>query len=226
MSVHELVAIPVEKLIVDPDFQARARTDPQQVARLKASEPEKWPPLLVTPNPDSKRPGTFLIIDGAHRFLAGRDLEGGRVVTNYPCRVVSGLGYEDSCLVNLTHLGLQLSTTDRKAYAVFLHEQHPDLSARELARRVGLAPSTVIIALNGAGNGGRSRTPFQLPRVLSSLVKAGQESGASPEAKSSHVAKSIMGSKDPEAVMDALDAWLVPLTVGLDRARVELAGNR
>ena len=226
MSVYEPVLIPVEKLIADPDFQARAHTDPQQVARLKASDPEEWPPLLVTPNPDSKRPGTFLIIDGSHRFLAGQDLEGGGVVTGYPCRVVPGLGYEDSCLVNLRHLGLQLSTADRKAYAVFLHEQHPDLSARELARRVGLAPSTVIIALNGAGNGGVSRAPFQLPRVLSSLVKAGQEGGASSEARSSHVAKSIMGSSDPEAVMDALDAWLVPLTVGLDRARVELAGNR
>lgn len=225
MSVHELVAIPVEKLIVDLDFQARARTDPQQVARLKASEPEEWPPLLVTPNPDSKRPGTFLIIDGAHRFLAGRDLEGGGVVTDYPCRVVPGLGYEDSCLVNLTHLGLQLSTTDRKAYAVFLHEQHPDLSTRELARRVGLAASTVMIALNGVGSDGRSRAPFQLPRILSGLVKAGQEGGSSSRAKSSHVAKSILGSRDPEAVVDALDTWLVPLTVGLDRARVELAGN-
>jgi len=219
----QLVAIPVSKLLVDPGYQARARTDAQQVARLRAAPPQDWPPLLVTPNP--KRAGTYLVIDGAHRLEAGRKLDGGRSVSSFPCKVVPNMGYEDSVQENLKHLGLQLSTADRKAYSVFLHEEHSDLSARELARRVGLAPSTVLIALNGAGSGGNGRVARQLPKILSNLVKAGREGGASPEARSSYVARAIQEAKDPEAIIEALGAWLIPLTVGLDRARAELAGK-
>jgi len=216
----QLISIPVEKLLVDPDYQARATADAQQVARLKASDPKSWPELLVTPNP--KRRGTYLVIDGQHRILAGRELENGNVVTSFPCRVVPNLGYEASVQENLKHLGLQLSTADRKAYAVFLHEQHPDLSGREVARRVGLDVVTVLTAWKGGPD--PASKPSNLSRSLTSIIKAEAEREGMGGGRPAYVAHTILNSKDPEAVVIALDGWIAALTDGLEQARAKLAG--
>lgn len=223
MAESTLVGIPAELLILDPDVQARAAQDPQQIARLRMSDAQSWPPLLVTPNIDPERPGTFLIIDGAHRFLAGQHFESGKKVAVYPCEVRDGLGYEDSAEANLRHLALQLSTADRKLYAVCLHENDPELSAREIGRRVGLAPHTVISALKDPADS-PGKKPV-LPRFLSALLKADSEGQGFLKLgdRRKYVEQCILSSRNPAAVIESLDTWLRPLSEGADRARAKLA---
>ncbi|MGA2111726.1 MAG: hypothetical protein ABSG98_06195 [Anaerolineales bacterium] len=208
----ELRGIPAKLLVLDPDVQARACQDPQQIARLRMSDCQAWPPLLVTPNPDPKKPGTYLVIDGAHRFLAGQHLDSGKAITVYPCEVREGLGYEDSAEANLTHLALQLSTADRCLYGRYLKEENPTLSNREIGRRVGVHHTTIAtyLAKDPAASVAKSRK--HIPRLVGLMVQILEEGegtgflGLGNRAET--VAKTLLARKDIHNSIKAVKTWV------------------
>jgi ParB-like nuclease domain len=141
-STDQWVNLPLGQVQADTNYQPRmARLDPDRLERLRGSDPTQWPPLLVSPN-DA---GGYDVIDGFHRLHIAHERE----FTTIRCAVIPGAGYPEAVAANLTH-GLPLAVKDRKTFAVWLHEQEPSLSLRELARRSGLSDKTVKAALDYA----------------------------------------------------------------------------
>jgi ParB-like chromosome segregation protein Spo0J len=226
--MSEVVAVPVDKLVMDESYQARNRLDPQHIERLRNSDPKTWPPLLVTSHPD--RPGFYLVIDGAHRFEAGKQLGNGTRVTAFPCVVRDSLGYADSFEANRAH-PLTLSTTERRQFALWLHELKPDLSIRALAREAGLTHPTVSAAIaqdqerSGPGSGGRD-----IGRLLNLLRRSRQSrEGAGflglGNKEPAYIAKTILECKDPQGTLQALEFWLPRLAEGREIAREKMPGQ-
>ena len=107
----------LHKLHADERYQPRiAGLDEKHIKLLLASDPDTWPPLLVTPNDV----GGYDIIDGFHRFEAAHRLG----LKELLCIVQAGAGYPEAFEANQRH-GLPLSLEDRKDFARWLHEQSP-----------------------------------------------------------------------------------------------------
>lgn len=131
----EPVSIPLDRLVLDADYQPRRHgLSESHVRLLMESDPQTWPPLLVAPNGD----GTYGIRDGAHRCEAGRRLG----LDWLPCVVDPNAGYPEAVAANLRH-GLSLDMDSRKDGALWWLVEEPTLSDREIARRVGLSHPTV-----------------------------------------------------------------------------------
>src|SRR5262249_15746070 len=115
------VELPLTRLQADPQFQPReAGLDAEHLEQLRASDPATWPPLVVSPDEEA---GGYEVIDGFHRLQVAQELH----LATLRCTVVEGAGYPEAVAANLQH-GLPLSLTDRKAFAIWLHEQEPGLS--------------------------------------------------------------------------------------------------
>ena len=224
-----VIAVPPDKLVVDESYQARERLDPQHVERLRNTDPKAWPPLLVTPYPN--RLGCYLIIDGAHRFEAGKRLADGKRVTRFPCTVRDGLTYADSFEANRNH-PLTLSTAERKQFAVWLHELKPDLSMRTLALVSGLTHPTVSAAIaREQGHAGSGCAATHIGRLLQLLRRAHESREGSGllgrgGMEPAYVAKTILESRDRRGTLQALEFWLPRLAEGLKIAREKMTGQR
>lgn len=133
----EPMEMPITTITVVPDLQPRvAGLDEVHVRALQEAS-EGWPPLAVV------RQGTaYVLVDGFHRLAAAQNLG----LTRVPVRVVSPP--EDGDLralafaLNAVH-GRPLGLPDRRAEAVRLLNQGPEVSNMEVARRAGLSPTTV-----------------------------------------------------------------------------------
>jgi hypothetical protein len=136
-----ILEVPVDRLVVDSKIQPRVHGIKEQHVKqlLEALAVGELPPVVVTPHPDGRR---YIVVDGAHRLEAY--CRAGRQVV--PVRVLDAAGYWESFVLNREH-GLPLSVQDRKVCAAWLKRNRPELSIREIAREVGLAPSTVQAAL-------------------------------------------------------------------------------
>jgi ParB-like chromosome segregation protein Spo0J len=230
MTEPHIESIPVELLVVDPEFKAREHDDPDHILRLSQSAPQDWPALIVCKRSD----GRYTVLDGCHRLAASAHLDngdGGRRLTavRLPCQII-GLAegeseYAAAVAANLGARALPLSRADRKTFAIWLHEARPTLSAREIGRRVGLAGNTVTAALREPTNLVGKKPA--LPRFLSALLKADSEGQGFLKLgdRRAYVEKCILSSRNPAAVIESLDAWLTPLSEGADRARAKL-GDR
>lgn len=159
-----MVDLPVRLLQASDTYQPRGEgLDLDHLERLRASDPARWPPLLVSPN----EAGGYDVIDGFHRLHVAHE----RQLHTLRCEVVEGVGYPEAFAANLAH-GLPLAPQDRKDFAVWLHEQEPTLSLRELARRSGLSDKTVKAALQSAENPQSvERAPAASPDPIVRLVK-------------------------------------------------------
>ena len=136
-----LLNIPISKLARVPDYNARLSGNQlAHVRRLLESDPDYWPPIIVTPWDDD----AYLVLDGNHRWEAAKELD----LDSLQCHVIEGGGYREAFEANRCH-GLPLALEDRKAYATWLHDDAPNLSYREIGRRCGLHHATVKAALEG-----------------------------------------------------------------------------
>ena len=160
-EVHETSMIDLMQLIANEEYQPREETRESHVRLLMASDPETWPPLLVSPNGD----GGYLVIDGFHRLEAATRLG----LKALPCIVDPTAGYPEGFAANLHH-GLALTLADRKAFACWLHEEEPALSYRELGRRSGLHHETVKRALEQDDDPREDRQPSR-PDPIRQLVR-------------------------------------------------------
>jgi len=129
--------IPLAAIVADEDYQPRRAANEAHVRQLMASEPETWPPVLVTPHD-----GAYILIDGFHRLEAATRLGRETLV----CTVAPGVGYPEAFAANMTH-GLTLTIDERKDFVRWLAEEEPGLSYRELGRQSGLNHETVKRAL-------------------------------------------------------------------------------
>jgi hypothetical protein len=125
--------------MVDSAFEPRGGGLVESHVRLlMESDPNDWPEILVSPDGS----GRYVVIDGFHRYEAASRL--GTPLLR--CRVVVGAGYPDAVAANVSH-GLPLSMADRKDAARWYAAQYPNLSYREIGRRVGLSDKTVKSAI-------------------------------------------------------------------------------
>src|SRR5215216_4354857 len=150
MSTHtetEAVRIPIDRIFPDEGYQPRLKGwEEKHVRLLLTSDPDTWPPLVVTPQEDG-----YAIVDGFHRYEAAKRLG----LKELACQIKSSAGYQEACEANVKH-GLPLSVEDRKTYARWLYENEmPEgkrLSYREIGRRCGLSDKTAKAAIENAEN--------------------------------------------------------------------------
>jgi hypothetical protein len=139
---------------------------------LAESDPDDWPPLLVTPLDD----GQYAVIDGFHRLA---DAER-RQLSDLPCQIVECAGRAEAFAANLRH-GLPLALSDRRKHARWLRGEHPDWSLRQIGRACGLSHNTVSAALRAkAGqddHDGDAPEPANYVRNLVRLLVRADASG-------------------------------------------------
>jgi hypothetical protein len=144
-------------------FQPRVRgLSEEHLERLRASEPDRWPPLIVTPRPD----GYYDVVDGFHRLSVARE----RGLASLPCNVVTGAGYPEAVEANLRH-GLPLSREDRKEYARWLRREYPSWSYRQIGEKCSLHHETVKAAIEGDGTAGGNRQPGSASAGVRTLIR-------------------------------------------------------
>src|SRR5215211_7126833 len=102
MSTHAdagAVRIPIDTIFPDEGYQPRLKgLEVKHIRLLLTSDPDTWPPLVVTPKEDG-----YAIVDGFHRYEAARRLG----LTDLPCQVRPSAGYPDAFEANIKH-GLPL----------------------------------------------------------------------------------------------------------------------
>jgi hypothetical protein len=162
------VRIPMDKIFSEERYQPRLKgLEEKHVKLLLSSDPEAWPPLVVTPEN-----GGYAIIDGFHRYEAAKRLG----LTELICQLAPSAGYPEAFEANVRH-GLPLSVEDRKAYARWLYENEtPDgkrLSYRDLGRRCGLSDKTAKAAIEDSAENPRPtrEAPDPEERLLRSVER-------------------------------------------------------
>jgi hypothetical protein len=205
----DILEIPVDRLVVDPKIQPRVHGIREQHVKqlLEALAVGELPPIVVTPHPDGRR---YIVIDGAHRLMAYR--RAGRKVV--PVRVLDEAGYWQSFTLNRLN-GLPISVQDRKACAAWLKRNRPELSIREIAREVGLAPSTVQAALQDDRRrntgGGVVRSTNVWRAFFSALTRLWERNQDDPDSFVERLAHDLADlverSSNPGVLWDALAAF-------------------
>jgi len=143
-SGKETLAVYQSRVSLDLD-DIPYHVDPNRVQAISQSDPATWPPITVTKDED----GYLWILDGAHRVVAARNLglkELPATVEPWPGDGSEEAAYLRSLELNLRH-GFPISVEDRKEWARRLKQKHPDYSESIIACIVGLAKSTVHMAL-------------------------------------------------------------------------------
>jgi hypothetical protein len=153
-------------------FQSRLslESNPQQVdiGRVQAisqSDPATWPPITVAEDEE----GNLWVLDGAHRVVAARKIglkELPAALEPWPGDGSDEAAYLRSLELNLRH-GFPISVEDRKEWARRLKRAHPNFSESTIAGIVGLAKSTVHMALvqksHGISGSATDESPEPLP---------------------------------------------------------------
>jgi hypothetical protein len=207
----EPLRIPLARLVADDAYQPRVSgLDRKHLALLAESDPDDWPPLLVTPLGNDQ----YAPIDGWHRYADAQR----RQLADLPCQIVEGAGLPEAFAANLKH-GLPLSLADRRDYARWLHDAHPDWSLRQLGRTCGLSHNTVAAALrDGSGQADQAVgavEPANYVRHLVRLLVRADENGEGRilgifgNRRAQHVAAVLATYPDDERprVANLLHAW-------------------
>lgn len=130
---------PITLTLVTADPSLQPRVDGLDLDHVKTLEgvAEAWPPLKVVP-----RDGSFVLVDGFHRFAAAQNLGLETVSVEVLDSPEDGNLLGLAFALNAIH-GRPLTLSDRRAYAAKLLRSHPDWSDREIGRRAGLVQPTI-----------------------------------------------------------------------------------
>ena len=120
--------------------------DQENLERLQCSDPENWPPILVT-----RCTTGYLVIDGYHRWEVTKMRELRTIKAN--CRAYHDENevIEAAFRANLSH-GLKASAETRGDYAYWLHITSPEMQQNKIARRVGITQGAVSKAIARRSN--------------------------------------------------------------------------
>lgn len=205
---ERVIEVPVDRIIIEPEIQPRVRGIVEQHVALlgQALEVGTLPPVTVTPG----REGRYLVVDGAHRVEALRRA-GAKTVQ---ARVLDRAGFWEAFVLNRDH-GLPLTVEDRKRAAVWLKQNRPELTIRQIAGEVGLAPSTVHDALSQRRRVDREgawaiRRPDPWRRFLKALVGVYERHGDNPEfveRLAQDLVDLVESTANPGLLWDALAAF-------------------
>jgi hypothetical protein len=184
-DVEVLIALPLGEIHIDDELQPRQDgLDPNWIERLKDSEPDDWPPIVVV-----KNAGRYTVVDGRHRLATVKELG----LTELTCRVsvepdggdLRGLAFA----LNRDH-GKPLTNPDKKAEAERLLRCDPRQADRDIAWHCGLSNKTVGVV----------RTRLEATGKIPQLdVRKGRDGKSRPvrarKSKSSSAARSTTTSK-------------------------------
>jgi hypothetical protein len=207
--VADVRKVPIDSLSTDDRFQVRLgglrEAHVRSLVEALRSGAE-LPPLLVAPRRDGRH---FVVLDGAHRLEAFKRVQARAVQVI----VRDGAGFWEAFEANQKH-GLPLTVEDRKRAALWLHENCPELSVREIARMVGLGASTVQDTLSGrrreSGGRGLVQRPDPWRRFLQALVKVYTRRGHEQDfvqRLAEALVDLVEGQRDPGITWDALSAF-------------------
>ena len=216
--------IPINQIVWDENIRAREHDDADHILRISRSDPSAWPALIVTQRQD----GLYALLDGFHRLTAGMDLLG---MTEFECDVITPEGdseYLTSVVLNLGPRALPLSKSDRKNFAIFLHEEYPELSARKIALAVGLSQPTVSALVKQQEEGtntGKNKARSSINSMLSlmtRIIATGEGAGFMGLGnRAQTIADRIAGSKEPKKILKAVKTWVPVLEKAIELVEQE-----
>lgn len=137
---QKILSLP--NITIDINLQPRINgLDSDHIRELEEC-PEGWPPLVVV-----KNNGSYILVDGFHRFSAAQNLEleniAVQVIDTPPDNDLKAIAFA----LNAIH-GKPLSLNDRRAEAERLLRRDPSITNMEIARRSGLSNTTIAFIRN------------------------------------------------------------------------------
>lgn len=169
---EELMTLGLNEIVELENIPDRPLNTAHVDALVAKNEPDKWPPIIVTPLGNNR----YGRIAGKHRIEAARKLQRNYIRASVRQYNTAADMYSEAWEDN-TKNGLPLSIKQRKEYAVTLHQLQPSLSHRELGRRAGLTHDTVKDAIEDAEASQDEQAPRdkaieKILKVSRSLTKA------------------------------------------------------
>jgi hypothetical protein len=129
--------LPLHRLVIIPDLQPRVAGLDEGHIRALEDAAGNWPTLVAV-----QQENAMVLVDGFHRLAAAQNLG----LATVPVRVVppppDGDLHALAFSLNAIH-GRPLGLPDRRAEAVRLLRQRPEVSNMEIGRRAGLSPTTI-----------------------------------------------------------------------------------
>jgi hypothetical protein len=172
MSKERLIPVADIGLVSGVNYRDVNKRHLQQMIAM--DEPEEWPPIHVI-----ERGGQFGLVHGRHRTLAAQalNLETIKAIIRDDLQTAEDINAE-IVYDNIRH-GLPASVEERKAEAIEIHREDPDLSYREIGRRVGLNHITVKRAIEGeSGTGYSNQSDDYVKPFARTLLKAYEKESA------------------------------------------------
>jgi hypothetical protein len=125
--------------------KARREIDSDNLYQLILSDPESWPPILITLTDKG-----YGVVDGDHRWIAAS--RKGMKEIRAECKAFSDLNavIDAKFSANLTH-GLKASVENRSDYARWLHTAFPEMTQEQIAEKCKIRQATVSKALKVNG---------------------------------------------------------------------------
>lgn len=197
------VDVSLDELQEDRRLQVRERLDPANLARLCASDPREWPPLVV-----ADQSGLLLLLDGFHRLEAARRLG----LSRLPAKIVrlddgeaaGRLLHLIGAALNARH-GLPLRKVELARAALAACRAGLAPSIRSAARYFGVSEAFVRkIAASGGSAQAEEDPERAFRRRLSGLLRTLEmliEGAGGPEALAAELVEFVEGrGADPEAL--------------------------
>ncbi len=148
LNVSDLISLKGAHEIPGGVFALRA-LDQENLEHLQWSDPESWPPILVT-----RCMAGYLVIDGYHRWEVAKRRQ--LRTLKATCRAYHDENevIEAAFRANLFH-GLKATAETRGDYAYWLHITYPEMQQDDIARRVGITQGAVSKAISRRSNEAR-----------------------------------------------------------------------
>lgn len=142
---EDTISLAVEDIAWIDDLPYRPTDEAHIRALVAANEPDKWPPIIVTPGAygDGCHYG---LIAGQHRLLAAMDLDNATIKSEIKQYATQHEMYLAMWNDNRTN-GRAPTVAERKEHAVILHALNPEMSYREIGRLAGLDDKAVKRAI-------------------------------------------------------------------------------
>jgi ParB-like chromosome segregation protein Spo0J len=168
MSEDILIKVSEVYLIEQVNYRSISKRHIESLVSM--NEPNEWPAIEVV-----TKAGRYGLVHGRHRLEAARilKLESIRAITRDDLESIEDINAE-IVYDNLRH-GLPATIDERKAEVIELHNEQPEMSYREIGRRVGLNHITVKRAIEGSSSSGYSNQSDDFIKPFARALKVAYE---------------------------------------------------